>query len=326
MATNIYKRPLSTLEESHRKPLKTIVQRILSTQRAEYVLAQVADSLPTKDSAKYKRHAIEERIETRLAPTAEGRGTVRAWKEELEANSSNIGVDSLEIEAEVLERYQQSTLRTREFKLHLIEIVAIAIHTLAAQLFAATNKPPYKCPAPRPKVIYVDGWPKQTDELAPSEHESCLFHDDYLDIDLYSMGVADIVGYWAETHLFGGVVVSDHGKEDTEFLEVFLHPDSNFKVFRLSDTQIDAFIAFGLYGEPTFPFDFPIKAERDAVRLLPELTLGYNIYRSRNDRHPEELPQHWRPPCVQWGEDDPVMMEFIKKCNKGELRKGVDYN
>lgn len=62
----------------------------------------------------------------------------------------------------------------------------------------------------------VDGWPEMTDELIPSRYPTWLFHNDYLDLDIYPMGIADAVAYWAETHLFGGVVVFDHGESDTE--------------------------------------------------------------------------------------------------------------
>jgi hypothetical protein len=106
---------------------------------------------------------------------------------------------------------------------------------------------------------------------------------------------------------------------------VYLHPDSGFRVFRLSDTQIDGLVGFGLYGDLAYPFDFPIKAEPDAIRLLPELTLESNIYRTRNDRKPVTLPRFWRP-RVQLAEDDPFMIEFVEQHAKGELEKGADYD
>ncbi|KAL3443360.1 hypothetical protein BJX65DRAFT_311861 [Aspergillus insuetus] len=135
------------------------------------------------------------------------------------------------------------------------------------------------------------------------------------------MVVADLVGFWAETHLFGCVVVFDHGENGTEFLDVYLHPDSGFRVFQLSDSQINELVGFGLYGDlASSPFDFPIKAERDAIRLLSELTLESNIYRTRNDRKPVELRRFWRP-RVQRADDDPFMAEFVE-----EHAKGPDYN
>jgi hypothetical protein len=106
---------------------------------------------------------------------------------------------------------------------------------------------------------------------------------------------------------------------------VHLHPDSGFRVFRLSDTQIDGLVGFRLDSDLAFPFDFSIKAERDAIRLLPELTLESNIYRTRNDRKPVNLPRFWRL-RVQRAEDDRFMMEFAEKYSKEELENGADYN
>ena len=38
---------------------------------------------------------------------------------------------------------------------------------------------------------------------------SMFFHKQYMDYDQYPDGVADIVGYWAESRIFGGVVLFD---------------------------------------------------------------------------------------------------------------------
>lgn len=116
----------------------------------------------------------------------------------------------------MLQAYKDSRPGTKEFKLRLIETTAVVIHSLAALLFEHTNERPYKCPEPERKIVIVDGLPELTDEIIGDPIPTYLYHDDYLDHDLYPMGVADVVAYWAETHLFGGVVVFDHGESDTE--------------------------------------------------------------------------------------------------------------
>lgn len=192
---------------------------------------------------------------------------------------------------------------------------------------------------PERKIVIVNGLPEVTDEIIGDPIPTYLYHDDYLDHDLYPMGVADVVAYWAETHLFGGVVVFDHGESDTEvrcplttnlvpwltdlqFLDVFLHPDCGFKVFKLSDAQVDQFVSFGLYGDPAVPSPFPIKPVRDAVRLLPEFTMQKNIYRTKSDRRVPELPSGWHP--VGRLEDDPQMMEFMDKYKNGDWTYGYN--
>lgn len=101
-----------------------------------------------------------------------------------------------------------------------------------------------------------------------------------------------------------------------QFLSVYLHPDARFKVFKLSDAQFNHILAFALHGESaegsSFSSPFPLKAERDTIRLFPEFSmLKHHIYRSRNDRKVREIN------TARWNmggrlEDDPYLMDFIK--------------
>ena len=115
-----------------------------------------------------------------------------------------------------MQAYQNSRPITKAFKLRLIETTSVIVHSLAALLFEHTNVPPYKCPSPTRKVVIVDGLAEVTDELIPSPFPTFLYHRDYFDHDLYPMSIVDVAAYWAETQLFGGVVVFDHGNSDTE--------------------------------------------------------------------------------------------------------------
>ncbi|RDW81604.1 uncharacterized protein DSM5745_05161 [Aspergillus mulundensis] len=325
---------LSTLETRHLELVRNTVLRILSTKQAEDVFAEVADGLPTQETAKYKPHCDEEELDDRTQPSARARDLVRTWR-------SDFDLGSLELESNVISTYQQTPLQAREFKARLIEITAVVIHTLAALLFSHTNHPPYKKPPPKNKIVMVDGWPQVTDELVPSRVPTYLYHNDYLDDDIYPLGIADIAAYWAETHLFGGVVVFYQGDNETElptdllppsslplddkrFLDVYLHPDCRFKVFRLSDAQIDQFVGFGVHGEPSASSPFPLKPERNTVRLFPAIAMShYNVYRSKNDRKVREIDIA----RLNWGgrmEDDPQMMELVEERKKAELKQGND--
>ncbi|KAL4959287.1 uncharacterized protein BDV14DRAFT_206952 [Aspergillus stella-maris] len=270
---------VGSLPKQYLQPLLSTVRRIFSSQRAEYVFGQVVEGTPTKETARFKHHNDNPAIEDRAEPLPDTLNLVRTWR-------SSFELASLEIDLDVLKIYWESRLGTREAKLRLIEITAVIIHHLAALLFEHTNQPPNKRPEAKNGFAMVDGYFQRTDEIIESLYPTYLFHNHYLDSDIYPMGVADIVAYWAETHLFGGV-----------FLDVLLHPDNRFQIFKLSDAQIDQFIGFGLYGEPTFPCPFPMKTERDTVRLSGEHTMHLNVYRSKNDRKvPEEPP---RLSCVR---------------------------
>ena len=43
-----------------------------------------------------------------------------------------------------------------------------------------------------------------------------FFHDDYRQLEKYPSGLLNVVGYWAETQLFGGVVLFDRGDTGLE--------------------------------------------------------------------------------------------------------------
>ncbi|KAL4803052.1 hypothetical protein BDV18DRAFT_163577 [Aspergillus unguis] len=211
---------LFSLDEHHLAPLRDAVQHIFFTQRAEYIFAQVAEGLPTRDTSIFK-HDIDPEIAERVEPGQEAIDLVRSWW-------ADFHLEHLEISSSTLRAYNDTRLGT---KLRLIEAIAIVIHTLAALLFEHTNQAPYKRPAQQQKFIFVNGKPELCDEWIDSPFPTYLYHNDYVDYDIYAMGIADVVAYWAETHLFGGVVVFYHGPSNTEFLDVLLHPDSDFKAF-----------------------------------------------------------------------------------------------
>lgn len=87
-------------------------------------------------------------------------------------------------------------------------MVAIAIHEIAIWLF----KQEPNLPADDPLVAW-----------RPSEEDYEMFYDKgypptlfmhrwYCDYDQYTEGLADGVGYWAETRIFGGVVLFDRNE------------------------------------------------------------------------------------------------------------------
>ena len=50
----------------------------------------------------------------------------------------------------------------------------------------------------------------------PPEPPTVFYHRAYLDWNQYPSGIADIVGYWAEWCLFGGVILFDRGDSGTD--------------------------------------------------------------------------------------------------------------
>lgn len=52
--------------------------------------------------------------------------------------------------------------------------------------------------------------------LDGTEHSYVDFHNDYIQLEDYVFGLLDIVGDWAETQLFGGVLLFDRGDSGSE--------------------------------------------------------------------------------------------------------------
>lgn len=104
---------------------------------------------------------------------------------------------------------------SREFSLRLLEAVAIAFHSIATLLFKDNNEMPYRSPTAAQPASF-------TSPPIPT----FFYHTDYLDHDQYPLGIADIVGYWAEYQVFGGVVLFDRGESEIDVIlsrQVFIN-------------------------------------------------------------------------------------------------------
>ena len=80
-------------------------------------------------------------------------------------------------------------------------MVAVAMYQIAVQLFK------------RDKSLHMWTPPKDDTTFSPHGAPPTLFrHEWYGDYDQYPDGVADMVGYWAEARILGGVVLFDRNE------------------------------------------------------------------------------------------------------------------
>lgn len=95
----------------------------------------------------------------------------------------------------------------------MIELLAVSCHQIAAYLFNLDD--------PVHKHRDYEGWIERRRQAEPDEYiaPTSFCHWSYLDADQYPAGIADVVGYWAEAKIFGGVVVFDRGPSGTEASE-----------------------------------------------------------------------------------------------------------
>lgn len=113
--------------------------------------------------------------------------------------------------AQLLSAFQRSHLGTREFELRLIELLAVACHQIAVYLYILDEG--------NHKHRLYEEWRETPDAREfPGQYvvPTPFYHSSYIFDQQYPNGVADIVGYWAETKIFGGVVLFDRRESGTE--------------------------------------------------------------------------------------------------------------
>ncbi len=93
------------------------------------------------------------------------------------------------------------------FQVLLIELVARSVHEIAVQLF--------KQGPLRPTTDHLMSWRPSPDfqvDYRDGTSPTWFRHPWYRNYEQYPSGIADGVGYWAEAHILGGVVLFDRRK------------------------------------------------------------------------------------------------------------------
>jgi hypothetical protein len=106
--------------------------------------------------------------------------------------------------------YRRAALGSQAFKVRLIELVAVTMHELGVLLF---NLDICMHQGGRREVHRVTQYQQPGDDPDPVP-ASFFGHHIYLAHDVYPRGIADIVGYWAEDRILGGVAVFDRPAEE----------------------------------------------------------------------------------------------------------------
>ncbi len=116
-----------------------------------------------------------------------------------------------------------------------------------------------------------------------------LNHVAYNASDRYPDKDADIVGYWAENRVLGGVVIFDRseswGDDDEGRPEpnVYLHSDRSgvtFRVWQLLDEQQQALVHFLTSPAAAGTGPFPLSAsEKNLKRFDPGIATRHKVYR-----------------------------------------------
>ncbi|KAI1382664.1 uncharacterized protein F4822DRAFT_435339 [Hypoxylon trugodes] len=267
----IKKLSIEELDNQHPELFVRALDRVMSTDLAKLTCAEIVDGLPLIDTVNengggglsgfhplYDMH--ENLCEGVMEQTEEIRKNFDPKVLQFDSRSASPGL--------------------RAFRMRLIEMIAVAVHQVAVVLFQ-----------PDTSLHKDDGittWAPPKDDTIFWEFS----HEWYKDYKQYPDGVADLVGYWAESRILGGVVLFDRGTP-TRKLDpdaVFSHADreeTTYRIYRLLDGQKQKMLDFLLLDSPT-QNPCPILASLENVfRVDPEEDIeDTGVYRDIWERKP----------------------------------------
>lgn len=128
----------------------------------------------------------------------------------------------------------------------------------------------------------------------PGPWPTLFRHGWYVDHDQYPNGVGDMVGFWAEARIFGGVVLFDRRDpstcDDAQPDSIWLHPDRydiTYRIYQLSDEQRQRLLDFLTAEDPDLGLLPILGDEKNMRREDPEEPIEETgIYRSLWERRP----------------------------------------
>ncbi|KAK0732296.1 hypothetical protein B0H67DRAFT_525917 [Lasiosphaeris hirsuta] len=297
--------PIDKLDAAHRDVFIRAINNVLATENAIFTYAQIIDGLPIADVAWDRRnpglwgdHPLEDHGELCPGALDKAREVCPQWDPAM-----------LLFDPRVINAFQRAAPGTKIFNTRLIEMVAVALHQFGVLLHQLEFR------MHQGDIEYMINWtmPKPDYEgefWQPFKPLPSIFNNPYYsDWEVYPESVADMVGYWAEDRILGGVVIFDRRAEldadgglTGEPPNIYLHPSRDnvtFRVTQLLDRQQQALVDFllarpdpaaapGDLPVPPVPCPLPILVDdRNRVRVSPEKALVLrSIYRDIWERRP----------------------------------------
>jgi hypothetical protein len=248
-ARNPSKITVSNLTGDHLSTFENVLSSILSTDLAQLTYSQIIDGLPVRDvwnAYACRRSDIDEHVE----PCSEA---IEVWKAFRDSFQSH----TLQFASRTVQGYQNTTPGTKDFNVRLLELVAVACHDTAALLYqiAKGGVGKHAERSPGPTILHYDGVPYPP---IPTD----FYHTEYRDWEQYPQGVADMVGYWAEFELFGGVVLFDRG--DSEVVAFPFKGGGNTS--DLPQVPCQRFVKLLVFPTPPFSEEIPAFRPRENLQ------------------------------------------------------------
>lgn len=209
---HLHRITLENLTTDHLNIFLRALSRVLGSELAIDTFAQIVDGLPIADVAWDKRHpgifGDDHPIEAHasLCPGV---------KDKTSACLERYDLRSLVFDPKLVQAYQDAPLASKAFHTRLTELVVIALHQIAVDLFKRDDLHSHSqqeidtvtsCVIVPPKSSAVD---PQAYAVTVPPRPTLFNHPYYVDLEIYPEGLADIVGYWAEDRIVGGIVLFD---------------------------------------------------------------------------------------------------------------------
>ncbi|CAF9929375.1 MAG: hypothetical protein ALECFALPRED_004305 [Alectoria fallacina] len=239
--------------------LSAVLAKILALPIARDTYAQIIDGKPTRIP-----HSDQDKA-SQSQPTDQA-------VQEYEKIRKAFAPENLLIDLKLAQDYQNAPLNSRENHLQLLRIAAASVNALARKTYQDFHSDIVIKPSKLPEL---------------SHHQSNgvddFYHSNYREFKRYPFGRLDIMSYWAETELFGGVVLFERDESGSNIINAFLQAQNWWRTFQLSENQIEHFAALkGLdsSAETVLPFarEADARIEKSFVRVGQTLRIYKNEY------------------------------------------------
>ncbi|KAI0145631.1 hypothetical protein GGR57DRAFT_480146 [Xylariaceae sp. FL1272] len=215
--------PPDNLDPEHLETFTLALTNLLRSDVTESTFAQILDGFPTLSSFG-QSHFVELSSDH---PLTGHESLCPGAVEKMREFRSTFDIRCLRFSPMALQGFQNEIPSSRSFHFRLIELLAVACHQIAAFLFQADESNQHR--------KAYEAWASKWNELKTTGDEGYIledmkpptvfYHDSYCDHEQYPRAVPDVVGYWAEAKIFGGVVLFERGESETGCNNIWLDPN-----------------------------------------------------------------------------------------------------
>ncbi|KAG6356487.1 hypothetical protein INS49_015875 [Diaporthe citri] len=277
---------LEHLGIEHLQPLRRALINFLSAPITEFTCAQIIDGQPTSDvyaTDHYVRDGLAVSDHEELCPGS---------KEKARAFRTDFNVLDPVLGPKILQAYQETLPASIAWKLRLLELVTSACHDIAVHLYQMDGGVHKHWEHEEFLAEKLESLPEKSLDRKVLPLPTLFWNGRYVDSSRYPNGLADVVGYWAETQIFGGVILFDRGESEEEMSNNAFIKSSCFSDLRDSAMAYTCTAAVeDALASPSHP---PQKGNSktcyDTYCRKAQTTINHHIFRNRH-----EVPEGPRP-------------------------------